>query len=177
MGEPVRGRVARILSSRELVINRGTDDGVSVGMRFAVLDPAGENIHDPATNEILGSLQRPKVQVEVTQAGPRISVAKTYRFSEVNVGGTGTSLGFLTMGSIARQLVPPRFEKRYETLKTKDANPEPLSEEESIVKVGDPVVEIREPGDDEVPGIISLDSGSDMPAASHEPDLGLGTSE
>ena len=38
MTEPIRGKVARILNSREMVINVGSDSGVAVGMRFEVMD-------------------------------------------------------------------------------------------------------------------------------------------
>ena len=37
--EPLRGKVARILNSRELVINIGEQEGVEIGMLFDVLDP------------------------------------------------------------------------------------------------------------------------------------------
>jgi hypothetical protein len=37
MADLIEGKVARILNSRELVINRGTEAGVKLGMRFAVL--------------------------------------------------------------------------------------------------------------------------------------------
>lgn len=147
----IRGKVARILNARELVLNCGTSDFVTIGKRFAVLDPAGEEIIDPDSGQRLGSLQRPKVLVEVTQVGPHMSVAKTFRFSEVNVGGEGTNIAGL--GEFARMFAPPRMVKRYETLKAADATWEPLSEEDSIVKVGDPVVEIRDE-DEEVAGVI-----------------------
>ena len=62
-----------------------------MGMRFAVLDPAGENVQDPDTGEILGSVQRPKVQVEITQVSDKIAVARTYRSYGVNVGGDGSA--------------------------------------------------------------------------------------
>ena len=47
MTEPIRGKVARILNSREMVINVGSDSGVAVGMRFEVMDAKGEDILDP----------------------------------------------------------------------------------------------------------------------------------
>jgi hypothetical protein len=47
---------------------------------------------------------------------------------------------------------------RYETLKADEANGEPLTEERSFVKVGDPVVEIAIDDEGEVGGIIADDS-------------------
>jgi len=54
--KPIRGKVARILNSRELAINVGSADGVDVGMYFDVLDPKGEDVKDPDSGEVLGSL-------------------------------------------------------------------------------------------------------------------------
>lgn len=151
MTELVRGKVARILNSRELVINRGSQSGVTLGMRFAVLNPAGEGIKDPDTGTVIGSLQRPKVQVEVVQLGDQIAVAQTYRHRSVNVGGAGIG----QLGEIARLFAAPHIVERYETLKASDFDWEPLTEEQSIVKVGDPVVQIEVGDQDEVVGVIS----------------------
>jgi hypothetical protein len=153
MADLIEGKVARILNSRELVINRGTEAGVKLGMRFAVLDTAGEGIRDPETGESLGSVRKPKIQVEVSQVSARLAVARTYRSLRINVGGRGTAVG-----DIARLFAPPQFVDRYETLKADEANWEPLTEERSFVKVGDPVVEIAIDDEGEVGGIIADDS-------------------
>lgn len=149
MADLVRGKVAQILNSRELVINRGRDAGVRVGMRFAVIDTTGEGITDPDTGEQLGSLQRTKVQLEVTQVSDRMAVAKTYKLRRVNVGGSNYQLG--NIGSL---FAPARIVERPETLKVEDAEWEPLTESRSFVKIGDPVVEIRADEEDDVGGII-----------------------
>ena len=133
-------------------------------MRFAVLDPAGEQISDPDTGKIIGSLQRPKVQLEVVQVTDQMSVAKTYQYRTVNIGGTGS--GFAQLGDVARLFTPRHEVKRYETLKSSEAEWEPLTEEQSIVKVGDPVIQIDVTDQDEVGGIISdsaVDSVAELP--------------
>jgi hypothetical protein len=163
MTSPIRGKVARILNSRDLVINRGSEVGVKLGMKFAILDPAGENITDPDTGELIGSVNRTKVQVEVTQVTDKLAVARTYRQSTVNLGGTGYA-----MGDIARIFTPPRYVERAETLKTSDADWEPLTEAQSIVKVGDPVVQIEVSDDDEVGGVIVEVHASDSASASDD---------
>jgi hypothetical protein len=157
MVDLIHGRVARILNSRELVINRGGESGVRVGMRFAVLDTTGEGITDPDTGEELGSVLRPKVQLEVTQVSDRIAVAKTYKLRSVNLGGSNYQLG-----NIASMFAPARVVQRPETLKVEDADWEPLTESRSFVKVGDPVVEINADDQDEVGGIIVSISDPDQ---------------
>jgi hypothetical protein len=167
MPDLIHGKVARILNTRELIINRGKSDGVRIGMRFAVLDTAGEGVTDPDTGEELGSLQRTKVQVEVTQLDNKICVGRTYVYREVNVGGS--AYGY---GDIARIFSPPKYERQYETLSAEDADWQPLSERDSIVKVGDPVVQIVTGDDEEVGGVIGGPAPQASLPASGQPDAG-----
>lgn len=139
---PIRGKVARILTSRELVINVGAREGVTVGMYFDVLEPKGEDIADPDTGEILGSVARPKIRVQVASVQERLSVASTYKKTQVNVGGRGT--GLAVGAGIAELLTPPKWVTKYETLKTHEKTWENLDETESFVKTGDPVVQVIE---------------------------------
>ena len=140
MPEPIRGKVAQILNSRELVINAGSNSGVAVGMRFEVMDAKGQDIKDPATGELLGSLERPKVKVEVSKVQERLSVASTYKNETVNVGGGG----LVVSSSLSQLFMPAKYETRYETLKTEEKTWEDLDEEDSYVKIGDPVVQVLE---------------------------------
>ena len=144
--EPIRGKVARILNSRELALNIGSSDGVKVGMRFDVLDIKGEDISDPDSGEILGSVERPKVRVKVTKVEPRLSVASTFRSKKVNIGGVAEGGLF----DAKKLFEPPRWVTTYETLKTEERTWEDLDEEHSFVKTGDPVVQVlsEEPADE-----------------------------
>jgi hypothetical protein len=136
---PIQGRVAKILSSRELVINRGTADGVRIGMVFDVLDPEAENIRDPETDEILGSVYRPKLPLKVSATEEHLAVARTFRSTRVNVGGIG---GFGASGAVSKLFQPPEFVEHHETFKADDAAWEHIDESQSFVKIGDPVVEL-----------------------------------
>lgn len=127
----IEGRVARIMTERELVINRGADHGVEVGTRFAILNPNGLEIKDPETGEDLGSVEVAKTIVKVVSVQDRLCVATTFRT-------TKTAGGALWMAGLAN---PPV--ERTETLRTDQTNAyEELSEEESRVKTGDPAVEV-----------------------------------
>ena len=136
----IRGKVARILSSRQLVINVGLEKGVAVGMKFDVLDPKGDDIKDPDTGEILGSVNRPKVRVEIIEVQEKLSVAQTYKKRTVNVGGAGGFIGH----TISDMLKPPKYVETYETLKTTEKTWEDIDESESYVKTGDPVVQVSD---------------------------------
>jgi hypothetical protein len=137
MSETLNGKVAKILNSRELVINIGSNRGVTVGMFFEVLDPKGEDIVDPDSGLILGSVDRPKVNVKITRVLDKMSVASTYRSKQINVGGSG--FGSRGLHGFAQELMPPKWIDKYETLKTTEKTWEDVDEKDCYVKVGDPV--------------------------------------
>lgn len=132
----IRGKVARLLNARELALNIGSDQGVVQGMRFAVLNPRGEDITDPDTGANLGSVEVQKVLIEATRVEPRVCVARTYRTRTTKVSG-----GVLPNVDL---FSPPKYRTTAETLRTTD-NPgqAEIDESDSFVKVGDPVVEIE----------------------------------
>jgi hypothetical protein len=134
--EKIQGKVAQILNSRELVINRGESHGVEVGMQFVVLNERGADIKDPDTGEVLGSIEVPKVLLKVIRVSGKLAVASTFRKFKTGGGPAFNSL-LRSLGSLND---PPR--EYIETLRT-DASTykEELDPEDSYVHIGDPVVE------------------------------------
>ncbi len=132
--EPIRGKVARVLNAREVALNKGSDDGVEVGMVFKILSAKGSDIKDPDTGESIGSVDIEKTSVKVTTVQDRVSVGSTFRTRRVNVGG---GLGIINNALFA----PPRYEDRIETLKIRDSAFEELGEDDSFIKTGDEVVQ------------------------------------
>lgn len=138
--EPVRGKVARVLNEREVAINRGSNDGVELGMKFNILNPESQEIHDPDSGELLGYVDRPKAPVKVTMVYDKVAVATTFRFRRVNVGGNGIGIGGFD---------PPIWKNRYETFRENGAKKSKDGAEFSKrVSVGDPVVQAVEIADD-----------------------------
>ena len=138
----ITGHVAKVLNSRQLVINKGQEHGVKIGMTFIVYDQKGENIKDPKTGQNLGSVKRPKVSVKIIEVEPKLAVAETFRSERVNIGGSG--IGGNLIG-IAKMFEPPKYIERFKTLKTNEQTWEDLDEAQSYVKIGDPVEqEIRD---------------------------------
>ena len=136
MIQPIRGKVARVLNEREVAINVGTSKGVAVGMYFDVMHAEVADIIDPDTDEVLGSIERPKVRVEIVHAQEKLSVATTFQTEQINIGGY--------LGPFARSLMPPKWIEKYETLRAQDKGWSPLHEKDSYVKVGDCVVQVIE---------------------------------
>ena len=142
--ELIRGKVARILNSRELALNIGADHGVDIDMLFDVLDPGSDDILDPDTGMKIGSVYRPKVRVRVIEVQSKMSVASTYRSRKVNIGGRGSSFQ-----ALSALFTPPEWVREYETLKTEEATWESIDEKDSYVSTGDPVVQVPKIEDDD----------------------------
>jgi hypothetical protein len=136
--EHIRGRVAQILNRRELVLNVGSQQGVTKGMKFAVLNARGTKIVDPDTGEDLGSVDVPKVVVEVSNVESHLAVAHTQSRPR-NVGGAGLSVG----GAFAELFKQPRWIHEAESLRLEDKPyVKEMDAEDSYVKIGDPVVQV-----------------------------------
>ncbi len=137
MTEPICGKVARVLNAREVAINKGYANGVTVGMYFDVRYPESGDIIDPDTNEVLGSIERTKVRIRVTEVQEKWAVASTYERATVDSPAS--------FGPFARSLMPPSWINKYEieTLKKSDKfSPVDLHGDDSDVKVRDTVVQV-----------------------------------
>lgn len=160
--EPITGKVARILNEREVAINRGREDGVTDGMRFAIVDIAGEDIRDPDTNAYLGSLGREKARVAIVEVSDRMSVGRTYETTSIGYGASPfTALSGFSALFLPRQEV-------VKTLRSGAGTFKPLSEDESAVKVGDLIREI--PGTPDATGAsASTSTQRDSPETGSDP--------
>ncbi len=122
----IRGKIAQILDSRRIVINVGASNGVSFGMTFQVLNPKGEAIRDPDTQQLLGSVESPMAQVCIVEVQEHLSVATTTFANPTIVPAS--------LGPFARLLMPREWIIKHETFGVGLAQ----------VNVGDPVVQIPE---------------------------------
>lgn len=137
MADRIEGKVARILTDRRLVINRGRADGVQVGMKFAILSTVGVDVRDPDSGEVLGSMDVARTVVKVVAVDERLSTARTFRTLR-----TSGIFGSLAAGESMRE----------ETLRTDEATAErEIRETESKIKIGDVAVEVL---GDEFDGLI-----------------------
>lgn len=122
----IEAKVARIINNTDLALNRGAEDGVEEGMKFAILSDAGQDITDPDTGEVLDSIQIAKTVVKVIHVASRSSIGRTFRKHE--------SMPFLSaigQGST-----------RHETLATDESRvQQELDPKKAKVKVGDRAVE------------------------------------
>lgn len=130
--EPISGKIAKIINSREVALNVGRERGVSPRMVFDVLSGSGHEIIDPDTGDSLGIFKSPTTQVKVNRVEDKFSIAGTFRSKRVQIADI-------------RLFQAPTWETRYETLKARgefESTSEDLDEKDSCVSVGDPVVQV-----------------------------------
>ena len=127
MSERIEGKVARVIDSRSLVINRGRQAGVQIGMRFSIVIKDGTTIPDPDTGEPLGTIDLQKTVVKVIEVQENLSVARTFR----TIPG---SKGFAAFGPTP---------DRDETFKASDTTVnEEFSAALSAIAIGDAAIQI-----------------------------------
>lgn len=76
--KPIEGSVARIEDQYTLIINRGSEHGVSDGMEFAVMADEGDEIVDPETGDVIGELPSEKLRIRVSEVHEKWSRAETF---------------------------------------------------------------------------------------------------
>lgn len=135
----IKGLVAALIDNRTLALNIGSKSKVKEGMVFQVFDSEGKKITDPESGKELGKLRLPKIKVRVLHVFEEYSVAGTYRYEDVNVGGNNAAFTGLT-GFLA----PPKYVRKYETFEIGQEDKKVIEEEKSIVKTGDIVEQVIE---------------------------------
>ena len=130
----IDGKIAKVLNTRELVINRGSEHGVAPDMEFAVMEPQF-GILDPDTHESLGYMEREKIRVRVFETYPKFSLARTYETYTAHIPSAYEQAELASRG---------RTVTRVRKLLTESSgqNASTIGQEGSTVKVGDPVVQI-----------------------------------
>jgi hypothetical protein len=141
MTERILGKVAAINSDRELVINRGSEHGVTADTYFYI---KGEPIEvpDPDTHESLGSIVPIKVVVKVREVDQNFCIARTFRTRDVLVqpaveGNPNLRRMLNPLGEYLQPPKPAKYETQVETLRLDPSKGSPISASESIVSIGD----------------------------------------
>ncbi|MDE2688613.1 MAG: hypothetical protein OXI16_14100 [Chloroflexota bacterium] len=127
----IQGSVANILNERELVINRGAEQGIRDGMKFRILEET-YHIVDPETNESLGSMTREKIRVKIVDVRPKFSVGRTYETFPART--PSHFLGLLQTPTV----------RKIQTINTPGIGTEPFDDSVGYVNIGDKVIQIHE---------------------------------
>lgn len=145
--EPIKGKVAQVISERDVAINRGRSAGVEIGMIFQIMNPEPEEIQDPDTGEVLGIVDVMKVEVEVIELQDNLAVCRTFKkvFTPGRPARPGIASPFNALGqNIFGDPGTPDSE-RYQTLRTDEEGfvARELDPEGSYVKRGDRAVQVH----------------------------------
>lgn len=90
-------KVAKIISTKQIVINAGSNDGLKVGDKLEIVDRLGATVKDPDTGKVLGTLDMPKGKVIVSAVYEKMAVADAPDISIVGLSSpNSTALGIDT---------------------------------------------------------------------------------
>lgn len=109
-------------------------------MRFKILHARGNEVRDPDTNEVIGNVEWPKVEVKVVDVQEHLSVARTFRTIDIPASGQESVIDFVTRG-VGGNYKPAT--RRTETLRSDEPFAQrDIHPSESYVQRGDPAVQI-----------------------------------
>jgi len=145
----IEGKVAQVLTDRDLVINKGAADGVKEGMTFKILNPRGSEVRDPDTNEVLGSVELVKILVKIVEVDAKLSVGRT--FKKVFVPGRPSTSIHRFSSSLASSIFGDEGTPdtvRVETLRSDEPfASQDIDPADSFINRGDPAVQVVTQGD------------------------------
>lgn len=126
----MEGKVIRILSDTELLINLGSNDDVHYGQEFEIYEP-GETVEDPSTHESLGTLDYIKANVEATEVHEAFSVVSHITTSTETISRGGLAAFAQSSHEVTTRTVHSL------PIKTDQINPRNVKNKE--IQIGDPV--------------------------------------
>ena len=132
----IAGKIVRIISNAEVILNVGAEAGVKKGMEFVIYAESDRMI-DPETGEDLGVIETIKGRLTVTHVMDKMSRAKTESYEVIVPSGTFDAMASAVIGFG----VGPRRETRYAKLKVEESQVLPLRED-MTVHIGDLVKSI-----------------------------------
>ena len=115
VAHPIICKVADILSTRELALNVGSEDGIQKNMEFRIIGNA--QIEDPDNMNPPEKIEFTKAEVRVTMIGKYSCVAQTFQRSGINIDmdNFAPELPFDREGNITRPKgVNPQWDKNIE---------------------------------------------------------------
>lgn len=128
-------RVIRILSNKEIIINKGAQDGVNIGDKFNIGSSLGE-IVDNITNESLGNILHIKQTLESTSVYPRFSI-----LSNVVAHSTNSQFNLSLANAAAKTMATSLYGTSMKSIEPFDVNKEEIDplykDRKSEITLGD----------------------------------------
>lgn len=90
-------KIAKIISTKQVVVNAGSKSGLKVGDRLEIIDKFGTDpVIDPDTGESLGTLDLPKGNLIVSKVYPDMAIAESPKEPAISPLLNGQFLGMPT---------------------------------------------------------------------------------
>jgi hypothetical protein len=125
----IQGRIIRIVDKNTVIVNLGTEDGITFSTIFSIMGEP-EQIIDPENNEVLGEVYIVKARVKAKTVTEKFTIATT-KWADIRLDALG---GSFDSSSGALENV----EKDQGELLVEEADLQPWkAKSESPVKVGD----------------------------------------
>lgn len=83
----IEGKIAGIVNSTDVIMNKGGEDGVKPEMTFQIYS-YGEEIVDPETNESLGQVENVKADTKVKHIQDRMTILTSSETTQKTTGLT-----------------------------------------------------------------------------------------
>jgi hypothetical protein len=125
----ITGKVARILSDEEIILNVGSDDGVKEDMEFVIFSES-DHVYDPETGADLGAIETVKGRVKIYHVQDQMSRARTLTYQTSVPSPTQVFLRPFVSS------IGPQVELRRRKLEVPEREVSPL-DEDLVVRVGD----------------------------------------
>ncbi|QEA54585.1 hypothetical protein [Leuconostoc citreum] len=122
--------VAKILNEKSIILAAGWHDGIDKGDEFNIVE-IGKEVKDDSTGEILGTYDRIKVKVEITEIYESFSIAQ--KLQRVSVLSPLVTTGAFGNRTIAQEL----------PVSNEDIDPVILNDFDKNVRLGDVAVKIN----------------------------------
>ena len=132
-----RGKIVRILSDEDVIIDLGERDGLHEGDHVAILSGEAESIQEGYDGHIIGF----KNTLLITECSHTFSIASTYKLRKVNRGGMGIGSATASL-ELFRITQPPKYEEEVETLNVARGQDKPVVVGDEAVCVGDSVIKV-----------------------------------
>jgi hypothetical protein len=104
MTKIIEGKVANILDEYSIVINVGRNNGVTEGMTFAVFVQSSDEIKDPDSGEILGTLENVKDYVYAAHIQDKFATCVAKEIKKTPEDGEGSGAQTLSGAMMAESM-------------------------------------------------------------------------
>lgn len=112
-------KIIKIIDEYRVVINAGANDSIEPSDKFEIY-VEGNEVFDPDTNELLGTLDYVKATVEAVDIFPKMSICRNTEYTEKNLLGVNFTVQKLSPLNVETKDISGGFEDINKKIKVGD---------------------------------------------------------